>query len=122
MKIFISQPFHGRNEKEILKERNAIIKAFENAYDCNVEVIDNYHKSEEDIAKGYIWLLGGSIQMMHDADMVIFTEDFDTAYECVVEERVASLYGLKKRYFHKGDFLIHKPIKPDDSWVCMRGL
>ena len=99
MKMFISQPMHGRTDEDILKERQEITSAFQNKYGVTVEVIDTFTKSHEDQIKGRIWMLGGSIQLMYDADVVVFAPGFRKAKGCLIEEKVAKLYGIKRQYY-----------------------
>lgn len=99
MKVFISQPMNGRSDEEILKEREFIVSEYEETYGVDVEVIDSFTKSEDDLSKGRIWMLGGSIQLMCDADLVIFAPYYGSAKGCLVEEMVAKQYGLKHMYY-----------------------
>lgn len=100
MKVFISQPMNRRSDEEILKERGLIAKTFEYGMGSPVEVIDSFSKSPDDISKGRVWMLGTSIALMHDADYVIFAPGWKNAKGCVVEEKVAELYGLKRVYYN----------------------
>lgn len=99
MKVFISQPMNGRSDEEILKERELIISKYEEIYNTKVEVIDSFNKSPEDQIKGRVWMLGNSISMMHNADLIIFAPNYESGRGCMVEEYVAKLYGLKHMYY-----------------------
>jgi hypothetical protein len=99
MKVFISQPMNGRSDEEILNERREIVEIYEEIHGETLEVIDSFIKSPEDIAKGRIWMLGGSIQLMKDAELVIFAPGYNMARGCIVEEAVCKQYGLKHMYF-----------------------
>lgn len=99
MKVFISQPMNGRSDEEILKERREMVEAYEEIYGVDVDVIDSFTKSSEDLSKGRIWMLGGSIQLMYDADVILFAPKYGFAKGCIVEETVAKQYGLKHMYY-----------------------
>lgn len=99
MKVFISQPMNGRSDEEILKERELIVSQYEENYNTKVEVIDSFNKSPEDQIKGRVWMLGNSISMMYDADLIIFAPNYESAKGCIVEEYVTKLYGLKHMYY-----------------------
>lgn len=99
MKVFISQPMNGRSDEEILKERELIVSQYEENYRTKVEVIDSFNKNPEDQTKGRVWMLGDSIRMMYNADLIIFAPNYEFAKGCVVEEYVTKLYGLKHMYY-----------------------
>lgn len=99
MKVFISQPMNGRSDEEILKERELIVSQYEENYSTKVEVIDSFGKCPEDQIKGRVYMLGNSISMMHDADLIIFAPNYESAKGCIVEEHVAKLYGFKHMYY-----------------------
>lgn len=103
MKIFISQPMHGRSDDEILNERAEIAKNLEEVFGKDVKIIDSFTKSSEDISKGRIWMLGGSIQLMFDADVLVFVEGYEKAKGCMIEKQVAVLYNLKILFYSKKD-------------------
>lgn len=100
MKVFISQPMNGRSDEEILEERKfaeRFLKTYYD-YDYDIEIIDSFTKSPELVTKGRIAMLGNSIQLMSDADLVLFMPDWNTARGCIVEHVVAEKYGLKILY------------------------
>lgn len=93
MKVFISQPFHGKSEEEIMAKRKELVNKLERRYDEHIEVIDNYHKEDIPDGTGRLWFLGDSIKLMDEADLVVFAEDWECAKGCVIENQAAVLYG-----------------------------
>ena len=94
MKVFISQPMHGLTDEEILKRRKELIETIKNRFGDNVEIIDSFTKSPELIAKGRIAMLGDSIQLMADADVVFFANGFLLSSGCRTEHFVATVYHI----------------------------
>lgn len=101
MKVFISQPFHGRSESEIMDERWRIVeKMLERGYGVygDIEVIDNYNKENVPENAGRLWYLGDSIKLMDEADIVVFTSGWEEAKGCIIEREVALEYGIRCAY------------------------
>lgn len=102
MKVFISQPFYGRTENEIMLEQKDILEEFKNfirwTSSTPIEVIDTYHSLDAPDGAGRLWYLGNSISLMDQADAVIFSKDYRNATGCVVEECAAILYGKQIFY------------------------
>lgn len=113
MKVFISQPMNGRSDEDILKEREQIAFEYEETYGVDIEVIDSFLKRPSVISKGRIAMLGDSISLMADADLVIFAPGFSKARGCIVEEEVAKQYGLNRMYYlkHSRKFVWGCPIR-----------
>lgn len=88
-KVFISQPMGGYTEEEILNKRNAIKKFLE---DNNYEVIDSYFSDDE---TSPIILLGRSIELLADADIVYFVNGWELSRGCQVEHLVAKSYNIE---------------------------
>lgn len=99
MKLFVSQAMSGLSDEEILTKREELIqlaKEYLNVPD--LEVIDSFHKTPDLIEKGRVAVLGHSIQLMADADVVIFSENWQHANGCRVEQNVCDLYGIQALY------------------------
>lgn len=93
-KIFISQPFTGKTEEEVFADRDRIISYLKSITgDEQFDIIDQYHQIAPQDA-GRLWYLGGSIRMMSDADIIVFSNDWDTAPGCRVERLIASEYNF----------------------------
>ena len=99
MKIFISQPMNGRTDEDILAKRESLIALAKEKYG-EVEVIDSFTKDPELEAKGQIAMLGHSIGMMADADLVVFAKDWTRARGCRVEQQVAKQYEIPILFEH----------------------
>jgi hypothetical protein len=96
IKVFISQPMHGRFKYEIAKERSEIKKVIEAKYGEEY-VIEYLNEDNRERPKDWtrIQHLGYSIMNMHDADIVVFAPGWKEAYGCFVEHDVAYFYGKK---------------------------
>jgi hypothetical protein len=96
IKVFISQPMHGRSKCEITEERNKIKKLIEAKYGEEY-VIEYLNEDNRERPKDWtrIQHLGYSIMNMHDADIVVFAPDWIKASGCCVEHEVAYRYNKK---------------------------
>lgn len=94
-KLFISQPMNGKNEKEIIATREAIIKKASEELGDDVEVIDSYFK-EYNPQNGCIPLkyLAKSLELLADADILILGEGWECARGCRMEFSAAKSYGI----------------------------
>lgn len=97
MKVFISVPMNGRDDDEVKKEMNKGIAYLEYIHrDEKVEMIETFIDLGDAPRLAY---LGRSIQLMADADLVLFMPGWDEASGCLVEHDVALRYGIKRMYF-----------------------
>lgn len=92
-RLFISQPFHGRGEEEIFRERENIEKIVRGIVDDDIEVIDQYHQDAPEDANR-LFFLGNSIKLMGTADIVCFVDNWETAKGCAVEMKVCKKYNI----------------------------
>lgn len=70
MKLFISQPMAGKTDKEILDERERVIRNVKELFpDQEIEVIDSFFYGEP---KTPLWYLGESIKLLGQADIAYF--------------------------------------------------
>lgn len=92
-KVFISVPMRGRKVKEIRDDMSKIFAAY-----CDPEkdeLLDTTIREESPKSKRLgVWYLGRSIQMLADADLVIFGPGYSKAPGCMTEGLVALLYGI----------------------------
>ena len=93
MNVFLSQPMNGLTDEEIIATRDKYLKYLQEKYG-DVELIDSFNHPDAPEDAGPLWYLGRSIQLMADADMVCFVPGWRSARGCVVEELVASKYGI----------------------------
>lgn len=91
VKVFISQPMANRERGDIEAERESIMLACEGKFG-KVREIASYSP----LLKGRKPLkeLGRSIQLMADADIVVFADGWEYARGCKVERMCADRYGL----------------------------
>lgn len=99
--LFISQPMNGREDEEILAEREKIIKTVENLYPDNViYVIDSFIKDDSMIPEivpkdNYpIYYLGSSIEDLAKADIAYFAKGFKETRGCKFEYNIATEYHI----------------------------
>lgn len=94
MKVFISQKMGGKLSEEIEEARDRATKEIKAMYGEDIEIIDTFFKDSNGTP---IELLGESIKLMSDADLVVFIYDWQEGRGCLVEYEVAELYGKKIR-------------------------
>lgn len=99
LKVFISQPMAGFTDAQILEKRNQLIQIIKSKFDkFNIEVIDSFEKSEEIVGAGRIAMLGHSIMLMKDADIVFFARNWRKSAGCCVEHEVCVQYKIRRLY------------------------
>ena len=97
-RVFISQPMRGHSEEEILAVREQALEAAKGILGVpEVIEIPSYIPSFED--DNPVSSLGKSIDMMADADLVIFCEGWGAVRRCRIEYAVATEYDLNIREF-----------------------
>ena len=96
-KLFISQPMRGLTDEEILKVREEIRIRAEKTIGEPVELIDSFIEDcPGEINKSIpVWYLGKSIQLLSQADIVYFGDDWRNARGCKIEYEIAIAYGIK---------------------------
>lgn len=101
MKVFISLPMHGRTDEEVKKEMKRGVDYLKNIYkNEEVEMIDTFIDLGDAPRLVY---LGRSIQLMADADLVLFMPGWNRADGCLVEHLTAIRYGIRTMYFVEED-------------------
>lgn len=99
MKVFLSHAMHGIPEEEVLKLREEMTELVKKHFpDEEIEIIDNYHHDDAPKDAGRLWHLGRSIQMMGEADLVIFCRGGAGANGVLIEERICRLYKINHMY------------------------
>lgn len=88
MKIMISQPMRGKTNEQIRKEREELVKKLESQ---GHEVIDTVLDISE--KKSPIYYLSKSIELLDQADAVIFMKGWQDARGCRIEYAIAVEYG-----------------------------
>ena len=96
--IFIAQPFHGKTEEEILRERDRIEDALHKLFpDDELNFLSGYTSDEPvytDETRNRIYNLGRSISLMSTADYVFFPDMDAGVLGCMIEEYVTHLYDI----------------------------
>lgn len=87
MKVMISQPMRGKTKEEILKIRSKIIE--DTSLEKN-EILNNLFDFEN---KSPLYYLAKSLEAMSEADLVLFTHDWEQARGCRIEYEAAKAYG-----------------------------
>lgn len=88
MKIMISQPMRGKTNEQIREERVELVKQLD---EQGYEVIDTVLDLSE--GKTPVHYLAKSIELLAEADAVIFMPGWQDARGCRIEYQVASEYG-----------------------------
>lgn len=115
IKIFYSQPMQDKTEEEIQDKMDRLDNyiygilmycGFAEEDIERIEIIDNLHHEGLDPDAGRLKHLGASIQLMEDADLIIFDKDWGKARGCKVELTIAEEYLLHYLHACKYDFPI----------------
>ena len=89
MKVFISQPMRGKTTEKIKEERKQVVQELEKQ---GYEVINSILDISE--GKSPIYYLAKSIELLDNADGVLFMPGWQNARGCKIEYYVA-------KYYHK---------------------
>lgn len=103
VKVFFSQPFHGRSEEEIFEKRRKTLEFLIELLDhpSDITIIDQYHQEiPEDVKthlgdKANVWYLSQDLLMMAEADLVVFDNDWESSIGCFIEMKTCRKYGFK---------------------------
>lgn len=94
-KVFISVPMHGRSDDDVRKDFQKVMDELGSGY----ELADTLVEEESPPCKNpRLWYLGRSIQLMCDADIIVFIGEWMEAHGCCVEHAAALEYGLPILY------------------------
>lgn len=101
IKIFISQPMQFKSEKEILREAGEAIEKAKEIILGELPAEENPRFAEYTALRvgagdlPPIQSLSSSIQLMGQADFIIFAKGWMESRECRIERRIAREYRLK---------------------------
>lgn len=102
--IFISQVMNNKTENEIKEERDAAIDRLKVLYKgTEFKILESYFKYEwvnDNYKNKPLKFLSKSIDMMANADLVVFIGDWKNARGCRVEHLCAQSYGISILNFH----------------------
>ena len=100
MKVFISQAMNGKTEEEIYYERALAIEQARRYYaDQKLEIIDSYFTDYK--PEGHnkaLKYLAKSIELLADADAVVFAYGWREARGCKIEQECAKAYNIPRLY------------------------
>lgn len=99
-KVFISIPMRGRTVEEIKADMEKIFSKF-----CDPErdeLIDTVIEEDTSgIMRPNVWMLGRSIQLLANANYVIFGPGYSGAPGCMTEGLIALLYHIPHTFCSK---------------------
>lgn len=90
-RIFISQPMLNKTNDEIKAQRAEIVEKLKKKFK-KIEVIDSFFENAPHDANP-LWFLSKSLQLMSDADVVVFGDNWDQARGCKIEHECAKQYN-----------------------------
>ena len=88
LKIMISQPMAGKTNEQILDERKELIRELQNEGHIIIDTVLDISEN-----KSPIYYLAKSIELLDQADAVIFMKGWQNARGCRVEHFIALEYG-----------------------------
>lgn len=88
--IFISLPMHGYSIENIKKRQHDI---FQKIAKPNWHLM-NTVRDDAPTGANRLWYLGHAIQLLGDADLVVFSKDWRRAKGCHVEHMTCVKYGI----------------------------
>lgn len=95
MKLFISQPMAGKTDKEILDERERVIRNVKELFpDKEIEEIKSFFEDAPHDATP-LWYLGESIKLLGQADIAYFCKDWEKYRGCCIEHECCVRYSIK---------------------------
>lgn len=112
LKIFISQPYTGRSDEEILAERESSFERIKEqlrkrGVDCDIELIDQFHESYKELESEKmcgteffseynerVFMLGHSLKLLAEASFVAFVGEWRSSTGCRIEHEIAEEYKI----------------------------
>lgn len=91
MKVFISQPTHGKTYSQLVRERNMIAEKIRDDFGYDIEFIDSLFLDEDD---NTLKSLSRSLSLLQDADGVVFVGEWYRYPECYIEHECCAVYGV----------------------------
>ena len=99
MKVFISIPMAGRSDEQIKTDMEWVSSYIKGEYPA-AEILDSFidempppHPITWQRASG-LWYLGKSLEIMSQARLAVFVDDWQEARGCVLEHAAATAYGI----------------------------
>ena len=101
MKVFISLPHTGKSDEQIKKEMDFAIEQIKQDYPCaemiDSFITDSYIEACENAGTNLnigLWYLGKSIELLSQAKLAVFVNDWQEARGCIIEHQAATAYGI----------------------------
>lgn len=94
MKVFISFPMNGKSYDELVKERNSIINQCKLYFSEDTYYIDTVFNDSDYDYNDPLYYLGKSITAMSEADVAVFTRNWENARGCLIEYDCAKKYNV----------------------------
>ena len=95
-KIFVSQPINGIPEELILERRNAVVSILKENLPYEFVVLNNLKDAITETTE--MLQLAKSLEVMSNADLVVFPFNYMLDPRCILEYEIAEAYGLKTVY------------------------
>ena len=93
-KVFISQPMNKKTEDEIRVDRKKLMIMTKALFDEEIKIIDSFFPNVSGKEKP-LQLLGKGIELMADADAVVFAKGWQDYRGCRIEHSCAFEYGKR---------------------------
>ena len=94
-KLFVSLPMRGRDDIDVLSERQDLKKMVEDELNEEFELIESFiQDNPPEEVNDACWYLGNSIVKLSEADLVIFSQDWRNATGCIIEHMVCAFYNI----------------------------
>lgn len=87
-KVFISQPMYGKSNADLKEERKELTRQLKKQ---GFEVLDTILDLGDNATS--LQYLAKSIEIMNDADIVLFMPKWEKARGCIIEHEIALRYG-----------------------------
>lgn len=87
-KVFISQPMMNKTARELKEERDSLARKLEKQ---GYDIIDTILDLGKDATS--LQYLAKSIELMNEADLVLFMPNWEKARGCIIEHEIALRYG-----------------------------
>lgn len=91
MKVFISQPMGGFSDTEINIKRKIVTAKIKAEHGENVEILDTNFNFP---GKNALYYLAKSLEMLAEADLAYFCDDWQNYRGCVIERNCCEVYNI----------------------------
>lgn len=96
-KVFISQPMNGLSDLQIEKDKARVIEGLYNyGYKPDeIMIIDTFiEENAPDDVNSALWYLGKTLELLANADIVVFAKGWRNARGCQIEFKCVKEYGI----------------------------